>query len=211
MANKKAWIPLVLALAVLPGVATAGDAGTLYTQVGLNGVGLGYAASLTNDWALRGQINAYKQSFSGDVGDFGANSRLNVDLSLSSFQLVGDWYPSEGGFRLSGGLVVNDNKVSINGTNATVGSTSGLTVNSEIKLSDSPSPYVGLGYSTRPKDAKGFGFNFDLGVMFQDPKVSLTATGASASDIATQKAKVQDAVNKLKTMPVIGLGVSYSF
>lgn len=211
MKFSKAVAQMALAMALVPGAVMAGDSGTLYTQLSTNGVGLGYGMSLTNDWAVRGQYNAYKQSFSGDVGDFGANSRLNIDLNLSSFQLLGDWYPSSGGFRVSGGLVVNDNKLSINGTNATVGSTSGLAVNSEIKLSDSPSPYVGLGYSTRPKDAKGFGFIFDLGVMFQDPKVSLTATGASASDIATQKAKVQDAVDKLKVMPVLGVGVSYSF
>ena len=207
----KAVTQIALGVALVPGAVMAGDSGTLYTQLGTNGVGLGYAASLANDWALRGQFNAFKQSYSGDVGDFGTNSRLNVDVNLSSFQLLGDWYPSDGGFRLSGGFVANDNKLSVNGTNATVGSASGLTVNSEIKLSDSPSPYVGLGYSSRPKDAKGFGFIFDLGVMFQDPKVSLTATGASASDIATQKAKVQDAVDKLKVMPVLGVGVSYSF
>jgi hypothetical protein len=32
-----------------------------------------------------------------------------------------------------------------------------------------------------------------------------------AADVAAQKAKILDAVNNLKNMPVIGLGVSYSF
>jgi hypothetical protein len=126
-------------------------------------------------------------------------------------QLVGDWYPSDGGFRVSGGVVFNNNKITITGTGATVGTAPNQTVNAEIKMSDSLSPYVGVGYSTRPKDASGFGFNFDLGVMFQNPKVTITASTASAPDIAAQEATVLDAVNKLKTMPVFGIGVSYSF
>ena len=209
LSQKLAQITLVLA--AIPAAALAGETGTLYTQFGTNGLGIGYAASVSDDFAARGQFNVFKQSFSGDVGDFGAGSTLTVDLGLSSVQLVGDWYPSDGGFRVSGGVVFNNNKITINGTGATVGTATNQTVNAEIKMSDSLSPYLGVGYSTRPKDASGFGFNFDLGVMFQNPKVTITAAGASAADIAAQEATVLDAVNKLKTMPVFGIGVSYAF
>lgn len=200
---------LSLVLGTLSGAALAGDAGTLYTQIGSNGVGLGYAASVNKDWAVRGQYNTYKKSFSGDVGDFGASSALTMDISLNSLQVVGDWYPSDGGFRLSGGLVFNNNKITITGTGDVNGTS--RVVNAELKMSDTVAPYIGLGYSTRPKDAKGFGFNFDLGVMFQKPKASLTAAGASQADIDAQTAKMQDAADKLKNMPVLGLGLSYSF
>lgn len=209
LSQKLAQITLVLA--AIPAAALAGEAGTVYTQFGTNGLGIGYAASVSDDFAARGQFNVFKQSFSGDVGDFGAGSTLTVDLGLSSVQLVGDWYPTDSGFRVSGGVVFNNNKITVNGTGATVGTATNQTVNAEIKMSDSLSPYVGVGYSTRPKDASGFGFNFDLGVMFQNPKVTITASGASAADIAAQEATVLDAVNNLKTMPVFGIGVSYSF
>jgi hypothetical protein len=200
---------LSLVVGTLSGAALAGDAGTLYTQIGSNGVGIGYAASLNKDWAVRGQYNTYKRSFSGDVGDFGTASALTMDLSLQSLQVVGDWYPSDGGFRLSGGLVFNNNKVTIAGTGDVNGTS--RTVSAEVKMSDTVAPYIGLGYSTKPKDAKGLGFNFDLGVMFQKPKASLTAAGASQADIDAQTAKMQDAADKLKNMPVLGLGLSYSF
>ena len=209
LSQKLAQITLVLA--AIPAAALAGEAGTVYTQFGTNGLGIGYAASVSDDFAARGQFNVFKQSFSGDVGDFGAGSTLTVDLGLSSVQLVGDWYPTDSGFRVSGGVVFNNNKITVNGTGATVGTTGSQTVNAEIKMSDSLSPYVGVGYSTRPKDASGFGFNFDLGVMFQNPKVTITASSAPAADIAAQEATVLDAVNKLKTMPVFGIGVSYAF
>ncbi len=211
LSNKIAQIALVLG--ALPVAAMAGDYGSPYLMVGTNGLGLGYAASVSQDWAVRGQYNAFKQSFSGDVGDFGAASRTTVDLKMSSFQVMGDWYPSDGGFRLTGGVVANDNKIEIAGTNANIGTAIGANVSSTVKLSKSLAPYLGIGYSTRPKNAKGLGFIFDLGVMAQDPEVTLTTTtpGVLAADIEAQRRKVQDAVDKLKAMPVFGIGVSYSF
>jgi hypothetical protein len=75
LTNKFAQIALVLA--ALPVAAVAGDMGTIYTQIGSNGLGLGYAKSVSQDWAVRGQYNALpKTSFSGDVGDFGSGNTL---------------------------------------------------------------------------------------------------------------------------------------
>lgn len=201
---------LALVLGTLPAAALAGDVGTVYTQLGTNGLGLGYAASVSDDWAVRGQYNTMKQSFSGDVGDFGSGSSLDVKIDFNSLQLVGDWYPMGEGFRVSGGVVFNNNKITVNGT-GNVDGTNG-TVNAEIKMSDGVAPYLGIGYSTKPKVAKGLGFNFDLGVMVQNPKATLTATGGpTPTQIANEQAQMQDAVDKLKYMPVLALGISYSF
>lgn len=208
LSTKIAQIALVLG--TLPVAAMAGDTGTVYTQIGTNGLGIGYAASVSEDWAVRGQYNTMKQSFSGDVGDFGSGSTLDVKIDFNSLQLVGDWYPMGDGLRVSGGVVFNNNKITLSGT----GQVNGVngTVNGEVKMSDGVAPYLGIGYSTKPKMAKGLGFNFDLGVMFQNPKATLTATGGpSAADIAAEQAQMQDAVDKLKYMPVLALGISYSF
>jgi hypothetical protein len=210
MSKKLTQIALVLC--ALPVAAFAGEMGTVYTQLSTNGLGLGYAASVSEDFAVRGQINALpKQSFSGDVGDFGAGNTMTVEINWSSAQLLGDWYPSSSGFRVSGGVVFNNNKITLAGT-GTVNNVPNQTVNAEVKMSDGIAPYAGIGYSSKPKDAKGFGFVFDLGLMFQNPKSTLTATGgATQADIDAQNKKVQDAIDKLKIFPVIDLGVSYSF
>ena len=203
---------VALALGTSPLVATAGDTGSVYTQLSTNGLGLGYAKSVTDDWAVRGQINALpKQTFTGDVGDFGSTSNLKIEIDWTSVQLLGDWYPSTGGFRLTGGLVANNNKITVAGTGNV--NNKPATINSEIKMSDGITPYLGLGYSTKPKDAKGFGFVFDLGVMLQKPTATLAATGVGVTqaDIDAQLVKVQDAIDKLKVFPVFGIGVSYSF
>lgn len=190
--------------------ALAGDGGVVYTQLGTNGLGIGYAASVGADWAVRGQYNTLQQSFSGDVGDFGPGSALDVKIDFNSLQLLGDWYPARDGFRVSGGVVFNNNKITLNG----IGQVNGVngTVNGEIKMSDGVAPYLGIGYSTKPTLAKGLGFNFDLGVMFQTPKATLTATGGpSAADVAAEQVKMQDAADKLKNMPVLAIGLSYAF
>ncbi|MEI6760831.1 MAG: hypothetical protein WCO22_10335 [Betaproteobacteria bacterium] len=202
---------LALTVGVLPLAAQAGDSGAVYGQVGTNGLGLGYSTSVGEDWAARAQINALKTSFSGNVGDFGANAKLNVDVNLQSIQFLADWYPSASGFRLSGGVVVNNNKVTLTGTGKVAGKDA--TVNGELKMNDGLSPYLGLGYATRPKDAKGLGFNVDLGVLFQNPKASLSANGAGVTqaDINAQLKTMQDAADNLKLFPILGLGVSYAF
>jgi hypothetical protein len=203
---------IAIVVGALPGLAMAGEMGTVYTQIGLNGLGIGYSKSVSPDWAVRGQYNALpKQSYSGNVGDFGSASTVTVDINWSSVQLLGDWYPGQGGFRLSGGAVFNNNKITLAGT-GTVNNVPNQTVNGEIKMSDGLTPYLGIGYSTRPKDAMGLGFIFDLGAMFQNPKSTLTATGgATQADIDAQNAKVQDAINNLKVMPAFSIGISYSF
>ena len=208
----KKWALVAAILGPVPLAASAGDAGTHYTQLGSNGLGLGYGLSVGQDWAVRGQYNAFKKTYTGSVSDFGSTAVVTADIDLSTFQMLADWYTGAGGFRLTGGLVVNNNKITLSATGATVGSATNQTVSAEIKLSDSPSPYLGFGYSSRPKYAKGFGFIFDAGIMFQDPKVTLTASGgASAADIEAQRVKVQEAVKDLKNMPVLAVGISYSF
>ena len=211
VSKKLAQVAFVLS-AALPVAAFAGDTGTVYTQIGTGGFGIGYGMSVDKDWAVRGQFNTIpSQSFTGDVGDFGSGSKLDLKLVWTSVNLVGDWYPSDGSFRLTGGVILNSSKVTIAGTGQV--NNKPATINSEIKFSDGVSPYLGIGYGTRPKDAAGFGFNFDLGVSFNNPTSTLSATGAGVvqADIDAQKKKVDEAISNLKTLPVFGIGISYSF
>lgn len=207
------YLSIVAAMAaLLPIAASAGDAGTVYTQLGTNGLGLGYATSVSQDWAVRGQYNYLpKQKFSGDVGDFGSGSSLTVEVDWNSLLVVGDWYPMGEGFRVSMGALANNNKITVSGTGQVNGKNA--TVNAEAKMSDGITPYLGIGYGVKPKMDKGLGFNMDLGVMFQNPKSTLSATGAGVTqaDIDAQNQKVQDAINNLKYFPVLSFGISYSF
>lgn len=205
---------IALVLGTLPLAALAGDNGTVYTQLSTNGLGIGYAASVAPNWAVRGQYNYLnKQKYTGDVGDFGSGSNLTVEIDWNSLQLVGDWYPAGDGFRVTGGVVFNNNKITVTGQGKIGNDTNLSTVDAEMKMSDGVTPYLGIGYGMKPKADKGLGFNMDFGIMFQNPKATLnvTSTTASATDIANERRDFQDAADKLKYMPVLSFGLSYSF
>lgn len=205
---------VALVLGVLPVAASAGDAGTVYTQLSSNGFGIGYAMSVSPSFAVRGQYNAFsKQSFSGDSGDFGSGSSVKAEMDWSSAMLAGDWYPAGDGFRVTGGVVFNNNKIAVTGQGKIGDDTALSTINAEMKMSNSPAPYLGIGYGVKPKMDKGLGFNMDFGIMFQDPKATLnvTTTTASNADIAKERREFQDAADKFKYFPVLSFGISYSF
>lgn len=215
MQIKKITHALALIVGMLAGgLAHAGDYGSVYLQTSLISQTIGYGLSVSDNWAVRLHYSASKtwSADSTDTGDFGSSAQMHADFQFKSTSLLADWYPGSGGFRLTPGIVFNDSKLNLSGT-GTVGSATNVTVSDEIKLSKDPQIYLGLGYSIRPKQAKGLGFIFDLGLRFGNPSSDLKASGGGVtqSDINTQNAKVQDAIDKLKILPVLGLGVNYSF
>jgi hypothetical protein len=204
-----AAIPLT-SLAAMPDMS---NSGTIYTQISNNGLGIGYAKEINHEFSVRGQYNGSSTMSVSNLStqSFGASATIKTDLSLSSLELLGDWYPTNNGFRVTTGVVFNNNKINVAGTGAKVGEAPNKTVNVEIKMSKSPSPYLGIGYSTRAADRAGFGFIVDLGVMAQDPSVSVTSTGVSQADINKATSEIQTELDKLKMFPVFAIGVSYSF
>jgi hypothetical protein len=201
------------ALTLLSLAASAGDGGTVYGQVSTLGYGLGYSKSVSESWALRGQYSGYSASLTGNLSDTGSGAGTSLDgkLKMETLGLLADWYPFGGGFRMTLGAAANNNKLDFSG----VGSVNGVTanVNGTLKFSSGYSPFVGIGYLSRPATAKGLGFVFELGVLFQDPKVDMTATGGGVTqaDINKQKAKIEDDAQALRNYPVLALGISYAF
>lgn len=153
--------------------------------------------------------------------------KYDANLNLSSIQLLGDVYPIGGSnFRLTGGLLSNNNKFSlnatptngtlkINGTDypaAAVGSLTG-----EIKSANSIAPYLGIGFG-KPANS-GLAFNMDLGVMFSgSPKVTLNASNPDFNNNPTTRAEIDAQISKTENdsksfniYPVLSFGVSYGF
>lgn len=199
-------------LSVLCAAAHAGDAGVIYGQVSTLGLGIGYALPVAEHWAVRAQYNNYQRSFTGDLADTGSTGNLNIQLGLESFELLGDWYPFSGGFRLSAGVVANNNRITFSG----VGTVNGqqANVNGTLQFSNGASPYLGLGYSSRAATARGWGVNVDAGILYQNPSATLTASGnpsVTQSDVNAQQAKINSDAQALRNYPVIGVGLTYAF
>ncbi len=192
-------------------------------RVGTLGVGLDVAKSFTS------QIDGRLGFNFGSIGTNRTDSGISYDstLNLSSVQLFGDFYPFGSGFRVTGGLLSQNNRFSVTSTPSAAGtytidntqfSASDVgNLTGEFKYANSIAPYLGIGFG-KPAN-EGLGFNADLGVMFTGaPKVSLNASNPTFNNDPTTRAQldaqVRQTENDLKgfnVYPVLSIGLSYGF
>lgn len=194
------------------------------TRVGTLGIGVDVAKSIAP------QLNGRLGFNFGNVNTNRTDSGINYDaqLNLSSVQLFGDYYPfSSSGFRVTGGLLAQNNRFSVTskpsaGGTYTIANTLYQTsevgsLTGEYKYANSIAPYIGIGIGK--STSEGLGFNADLGVMFSgSPKVSLTASNPTFNNSAITRAQLDNQVrqteNDLKgfnVYPVLSIGLSYGF
>lgn len=188
-------------------------------QVSTLGLGAEAGYRINEHFAVRGGANFFNlnREFSTDGIEYDGKARLR------SFGATADVFPFGGGFRLSGGLRINDNRgdlsavsmgdVEIGGTTYTAAQVGTLDGRVEFNR---VAPYIGIGWEGTIFSPNLY-FGADLGVMFQgNPKVSLTATGAAASpqlqaDLERERKEVEDKLKPLAFYPVISFSIGYRF
>lgn len=214
---KKIVLAAILSTSTLPVFADATVNGKLSTL----GFGVEAAFPLAQSIDARIGYNGYKYNFDETSTSNGLTTNYNGDLKLSTVQLLADWHPWEGSFRLSGGVIFNNNKfemtaqpsgttVNIGGTPYTVGA--GQMVNATVDFNKTV-PYLGIGWGRTPKNS-GLSFTSDIGIMFQGkPKGSVTTNipGVAAADINRANTDLNDALDNFKLYPVISFGIGYTF
>lgn len=214
--KKQLTIVAVVAAALCSG-AQAQDS---YFGLGLPGLyTLGYAHPLNKSIGLRGE---YATGLS--VSKDGIQDGVNVTGSFKASRLgaYADWFPMGGGFRLVGGLTVNDLKGDFNAVGTGISTINGKPVNMTgqtynvtVKFPDT-TPYIGIGYGHQKSDAKGFGFYADLGVMIGTFSANTTTTLvtnglATQADVDAQTQKIRDSLGSLSALPSASLGVLYRY
>jgi len=200
-------------IAMADGVAVGVKAGTL-----------GGGVELTTNvvpMLLNARIQANGFNYNTTVTN--TNVHYDAKLKLLSVGALADFYPMAGKFRLTAGVYYNANKLTLtgvptaatytfNGTTYTAAQAGSVTGTMDFnKLA----PYAGIGWGDAVSSGSPIGFNVDLGVLYQGkPKTTVTATGAAAglaADIAAEKARLDNNVNKYKFYPVASVGISYHF
>jgi len=197
----------------------------LTAKIGTLGYGVELNLGSSDSLSARLGLNAYTYKYNAN------SSTVNYDfkLQLQTISALADWYPFEGGFRASGGLFYNNNKVSlgalptggtynINGVNYTstqVGSLQGTMTFNKV------APYLGIGWGNPVAKDKGWGLVTDVGVLFQGkPKTSLTATCGTLTalqcatlqnNVAAENTKLESDVSNFKLWPVVSIGISYQW
>ncbi|TXT23050.1 MAG: outer membrane protein domain-containing protein [Gallionellaceae bacterium] len=210
---------IVLAAALFALAPQAYADTTVNGKISTLGLGVEAAFPITQSVDARIGFNTYKYSFDKAVTSGGATANYNGDLKLQSLQALADWHPWEGSFRLSGGLVYNNNKFDMTATSGTfnnvgapVAMAAGEYVNATVDF-DKVAPYLGIGWGRTPKNT-GLSFTSDIGVMFQGtPKGAVTTNigAATAADIANANASLNDSLKNFKIYPVLSIGIGYTF
>jgi len=199
---------MVVALVAAAGTAQAAGVGVKAGTTGL-GVDFGWEIAPT----LGGRIGAAALDYKTDVET--NDVRYNAKLKAQNVNLFLDWSPL-GPFRLTAGIVPNNNKIDVTGTPSTGGSG---TFTGKLKLGNTAAPYLGIGWG----NVAGAGVNFyaDLGVMYMgSPKASLSANCGSLnaaqcvvlqSQVESEQRALEDKVKKYKYYPVVNIGLTIGF
>lgn len=183
---------------------------------GTLGGGAGLDIGLSDNVGARVGFNRFSTGEDWTEGDLD----YDADLELDSVHALLDWHPFGGVFRITGGLLANDNRIE-GGANVEAGDQVGDgtafndgRIGAEISFDDS-APYLGIGWSSRPAN-RGLSFSLDLGVMAQgSPDVALTEEedilGVDQDDLDREAREVEDDLSGYDTYPVLQLGMLYRF
>ena len=219
---KKILLVIAASLGLSLAETARADGLALGLKIGTLGPGVEAAAFVTSNLNLRAAGNYIAFNYKVGVDDINYNGNLRLSTLLG---LV-DLHPFGGGFRLSGGVVINDSKIDLTGKPAndtvkiggtTYPSASVGQINGQATF-DHIAPYAGIGYGAPVNDGTDFSFSFDLGVIIQSsPQISLSATGAAASDptfrsdLNKERDRAQNVADKFRLYPVLSFGICYQF
>jgi len=193
----------------------------LSAKAGTLGIGLEAAANLNSNFNARLGFNIFEYDYDGTE----SNIKYDFELGLLTFAGLVDWFPFEQGFRLTGGLMVNNNDLDMKATASgsyDIGGTTYTaaevgTLKGELDFNDF-APYIGLGWGNPFGRESNWSFNFDLGVMFQgSPDVSFSTDGTLSNNAAfrtnleREKQDLEGELDDFEYYPVISFGVTYRF
>lgn len=212
---------------IVMSIIAAGDvaAAGVGIRAGTTGIGGDVAWGLVPTLSARVGYSYLTFSTTVDSTDI----QYDAKPKLSNGNLFLDWSPLGPFFRVTGGLILNTNKVDVtaqsNGGTYTIGGTTYPaaaigSLTGTVKSGNSAAPYLGIGYGTVA--GTGVNFYFDLGVMFQgSPKASLTANCSPATppqlcsqiqaSTVIEASDLQDSIKNFKYFPVASIGVTIGF
>ena len=216
---KKIILAGVLSILTLPAFADS----TVDGKISTLGLGVEAAFPMTQSIDARIGLNAFNYNFNKTTTSNSLATNYTGHLDLQSVEALADWHPWHGSFRISGGLVYNNNKFNMTATpSGGVINIGGQTFNSSSASANATvdfnkvAPYLGIGWGRTPKNT-GLSFTSDIGVLFQGtPNSSVTTSGIAASaqlTTATVQANsdLKSALNNFNVYPVISIGIGYSW
>jgi hypothetical protein len=192
---------------------------------GTAGLGFDVTKAFNDKFKARAGYSIYQYKTTRTEADITYDAKLH----LGGFNLLADYHPTGGGFRVTAGIYAPRHKINGDGEYNGVGST--ININGHSYSSSDVGdvtadatwngirPYLGIGYDSFNKSKKGgLFFTADAGVIFSgSPTVNLNADckdpllcGQIASDIAAEENKLKKKID-FRYLPVVQIGVGYHF
>lgn len=190
---------------------------------------LGIGAQVSYAWTERVQVRAMAAGLSADVdfeADGGSDLEYGGDIDLLHGALLLDYHPFAGTFRLTAGVIINDDKISGDAScdqlACDLGDNDGILVRGDqldANASYDPvSPYLGFGWGKAPGADGGFGLTADIGVFYLgNPDVSVDISGPSTLNpvardaVRDEERAIQDDLDTFPLYPVVMLGATWRF
>ena len=210
----------LLAMLVFAAASASAQAGDLYLGLGFPYYTVGYAHTVNDAFGVRGEYSSL-----GTVKRDTIEDGINYQVRLKH-QMVGayaDWHPMAGGFRVVGGITLNETKANLVATSGTATaningktvSLAGESYNVDL-VYPKVTPYVGIGYGFSPRDTPGFAFYVDAGVTIGKFKTNATTSlvgkqGITQADVDAETTQLRESTAKLSALPKVSVGVSYRF
>lgn len=222
MQNKVIIASLFSVLTLGSAQADQGGKWSAGVNISTLGAGVNAAYKFNNFFKVRGTFNYFQLNRKVNGGEFDIDGRLR----LLTVGLLGDLHLFENGFRLTGGIVYNGNRLKAKSTLSRNFTIHGRTYTPQQigevdgSLDFRPiAPYIGIGYDSGHTQQAGLSFAADVGVLFQGKvrgKIN-SISGLLANNpqtISDVKDEIVDEVNKktiIKAYPVVSLGLNYRF
>jgi hypothetical protein len=189
-------------------------------RAGVLGLGVEYTHNLGERLAIRGGINGSQLGFDGQESGID----YQFDVVWDSLSVAVDFHPKKSPFRVTAGLLRNDNgleAVSRPASDITIGSTTYTPAEVGVLSGtigfDRTAPFAGVGWDWS-RGKRLFGMSLDVGVLDQGaPKVGLRATGTLLGDpmfeqdIADEEAQLRDSLDNLDLLPYVTVGFVFRF
>jgi len=187
-------------------------------KIGTLGAGAEATFGFSDYISLRGGVNYIDYSYDDEIDD------IDYDLSLDYFSLAGmvDLHPFGGAFRISVGIVKNENDLALDATpsdDVTIGNTTysdAVTLTGDVDVED-VAPYVGIGFGNAARSRGNWSVTLDIGVIIQSYDVTLTADGPATSlpgfddDLKREEQDIEDELNDVEIYPVLAIGIARRF
>ena len=188
----------------------------------LSAPGLEPEPLITEHFGIRALANSGSIAYDYDRSGIRYDGIYRIGTSF----LLADWHPYATGFRLSGGLAYNNQRVlgaarpgtetiSIDGTRYSSAQLGTLATFSKA------APYFGVGWGLAPRPGSRLYFSADLGVTYQRWSSTLTGSCGAAlpaavcaqmhNDLRAEESEYRDAADDMRLNPVISVGFGLRF